>query len=53
LELREDALTKVYIANSLADLIGKASVFTYRSFGGGGAWVCNPRRQRNQQVSTQ
>jgi hypothetical protein len=37
MELFADALAKVYIANSFADLTGTAPVFTYRRFGGGGA----------------
>jgi hypothetical protein len=35
MELFADALAKVYIANSFADLTGTAPVFTYPRFGGG------------------
>jgi hypothetical protein len=35
MELFADALAKVYIANSFADLTGTAPVFTYQRFGGG------------------
>jgi hypothetical protein len=35
MELLADALAKVYIANSFADLTGTAPVFTYPRFGGG------------------